>query len=176
MNGELVGVIRSPSNAVAPCAAAVDRGHERTRLDCHPESFRLEWMACDPSNVMGFRSRWEGPFRRGGQLRQVAGLLPGMAGILRPPDLARLGACPHEVRLRGARSDGHDQSSGETDRLPGSPAIIAPEDAAAVGATPCSAVNQLVGRQTRGVAADPARECGGTALNVNGQDLTIGRD
>ncbi|HZL94787.1 MAG TPA: hypothetical protein VFB99_14120 [Vicinamibacterales bacterium] len=33
MNGELVGVPRTTSDAVAPGAAAIDRGYERARLD-----------------------------------------------------------------------------------------------------------------------------------------------
>src|ERR671913_1371211 len=52
MNGELVGVPRTTSDAVAPGTAAVDRGHERACLDCNPESFRFERVARDPANVM----------------------------------------------------------------------------------------------------------------------------
>ncbi|HEY7450121.1 MAG TPA: hypothetical protein VH702_18340, partial [Vicinamibacterales bacterium] len=59
MNGELVGVPRSPRNAVAPCAAAVDRGYQCAGLDRDPESFGLEGMAPDPSNVMRVRPRWK---------------------------------------------------------------------------------------------------------------------
>ena len=63
MNGELVGVPRTASDAVAPGAAAIDRGHERASLDCNPESFRFEWVARDPANVMSVRPRRKRPFR-----------------------------------------------------------------------------------------------------------------
>src|ERR671934_137662 len=58
MNGELVGVPRTASDAVAPGAAAIDRGHERAGLDRDPQSLRFERMARDPANVMRVRSRW----------------------------------------------------------------------------------------------------------------------
>src|SRR5919109_2511446 len=51
MNGELVGVPRAASDAVAPGAAAIDRGHERASLDRDPQSLRFERMARDPANV-----------------------------------------------------------------------------------------------------------------------------
>src|SRR5206468_2794694 len=63
MNGELVGVPRTTSDAVAPGAAAVDRGYERASLDRNPESFRFERVARDPANVMSVRSRRKRPFR-----------------------------------------------------------------------------------------------------------------
>ena len=37
MNGELVGVPWSTRHAVTPCAAAIDRGHERSGLDRVPQ-------------------------------------------------------------------------------------------------------------------------------------------
>src|SRR5918993_2412220 len=51
VNGELVGVPRTTSDAVAPRAAGVDRGHERASLDCNPQSFGFERVARDPANV-----------------------------------------------------------------------------------------------------------------------------
>src|SRR5919106_2423996 len=63
MNGEFVGVPRTASDAVAPGAAAIDRGYERASLYRNPESFRFERVARDPANVMSVRSRRKRPFR-----------------------------------------------------------------------------------------------------------------
>src|SRR5437762_3257319 len=63
MNGELVGVPRTTDDAVAPGAAAIDRGHERACLYRNPQSFRFERVARDPANVMSVRSRRKRPFR-----------------------------------------------------------------------------------------------------------------
>ena len=57
MNIELVGVVRSTRHAVVPCAAAIDRGHERAGLDRDPESTWFERVARDPADVMRVRSR-----------------------------------------------------------------------------------------------------------------------
>src|SRR5919204_2988637 len=62
MNGELVGVPRTTSDAVSPRAAAIDCGHERACLDRNPESFRFEWVTRDPPNVMSVRSGRKRPF------------------------------------------------------------------------------------------------------------------
>src|ERR687891_2672826 len=67
MNGELVGVPRAASDAVAPGAAAIDRGYERASLDRDPESSRFDRVARDPANVMRVRSRRKPPLRRRGQ-------------------------------------------------------------------------------------------------------------
>jgi hypothetical protein len=62
MNGEFVCVPRSAANAVAPGAAPIDCRNESATLDRDPESFRLEWVARDPTNVMSVRSWRKGPF------------------------------------------------------------------------------------------------------------------
>ena len=64
VNRELVSVARATSDAVAPSAAAIVRGHERAGFDRNPESFRLERVARDPPNVMSVGPRRKGPFRR----------------------------------------------------------------------------------------------------------------
>src|SRR4051812_43917098 len=76
------------SDAVAPGAAAIDRGHEGASLDRNPEPFRFERVARDPANVMSVRSRRKRPFRRRGQCLQAAGLLPRSTGVGRAPHFA----------------------------------------------------------------------------------------
>ena len=98
MNGELVSVPRSTSNAIAPRAPAVDRGHERASLDRDPESTRFERVARDPANVMSLRSRRKRPFRRRGQCFQAAGVLPHSPSVRRAH--TSLGSVPTHTRSR----------------------------------------------------------------------------
>src|SRR5918993_2112656 len=115
MNGELVGVPRTTSDAVTPGAAAVDRGYERACLDGNPESFRFERVARDPANVMSVRSRRKRPLRRRGQCLESTRLLPGSTRVRRAPHFARFGTHPHDIPLDGTRGDGHNQPAGKTD-------------------------------------------------------------
>ena len=45
-----------------------------------------------------------------------------------------------------------------------------------VGATPRSPVNQRIRGQACRAATDPVRRCAGTSLNVNHDDLMVGRN
>jgi hypothetical protein len=176
VNREFVGVPWSPRHPIAPCAATVDRGYERSGLDRDPKSFPFERVTRNPANVMRIRSRRKGPVGRRRQRRQRAGLLPCAPSIPRAPDFARLGAHPHHVPVRRARSDRHNQSSRKADRLPGRAAVIGPEQAVPMGATPRASANQRIGGQACGAAVDSVRSRARPPLNVRDNDLTVGRN
>src|SRR4029453_11053743 len=62
------------------------------------------------------------------------------------------------------------------DRPPGPSAVIAPEHAIPVGPTPRPSVNERVRSEASRTVADSLCRHGGTALNVNNDDLAVGGD
>src|SRR5690606_21858447 len=62
MDRQLVGVVRTAWDAIAPGAPAVRRRHERARFDRDPEPAGLVWVAGDPAYVVRLRPRRKGPF------------------------------------------------------------------------------------------------------------------
>ena len=87
-------------HAVAPCAAAVGRGHERPGLNCDPKSSRFDRVTRNPANVMSLRFRRKGPFRRRRQRLQSAGLLHVFP--LSPERHTALGSVPAQTTSRSA--------------------------------------------------------------------------
>src|SRR5690242_18256916 len=92
-------------------------------------------------------------------------LAPGVAAVVSAPNLARLGADPDQVALRGARGNRRDVFSLEADGAPRCAGVVATKHAAASRAAPGAAFCQWI-----------AHEAGGTVTQTRSwPDVAIAR-